>query len=267
MTPEGSGRRCERCSTLVHDLSAMTRAEARQLLGRTRGQPICVRYRSGPDGQVLFRSPPARTGGPFVAALAGLLAACTSRVDAVELPSTDDTAWIERSRTTIPRAHGELRGCTETGVAGEIIGGIVGSIHVTMGAMVPRAVAFDDSRPTPVNPKIRDARGNDSPDPKDPPITGRAACRLAKAKRRAERREQRRIRRRARQAERERRRELHEAECELDRQTRRAERKRRRQLRRQLRQAERERRRELRRERRRLRREARRRARAQRRGR
>ena len=77
MTPEGTSRRCARCQTSVHDLSAMSRAEARRFLLRHRGQQVCMRYRWDAHGEVLFRPASARVAGPLSTALAGLLAACT----------------------------------------------------------------------------------------------------------------------------------------------------------------------------------------------
>lgn len=54
-----SRRRCESCEQDVHDLSAMTRAEAKLVLARRAvGQRLCVRFTSDDKGRVLFRREP-----------------------------------------------------------------------------------------------------------------------------------------------------------------------------------------------------------------
>ncbi|MEZ4454522.1 MAG: hypothetical protein R3B09_34035 [Nannocystaceae bacterium] len=49
-------RHCERCSTAVHDLSTMTRAEATELFRRSRPGSLCVRFAEDGQGRTLFRS-------------------------------------------------------------------------------------------------------------------------------------------------------------------------------------------------------------------
>jgi hypothetical protein len=54
-----SQRRCESCEQDVHDLSAMTRTEAKMVLARRAvGQRLCVRFASDEKGRVLFRPEP-----------------------------------------------------------------------------------------------------------------------------------------------------------------------------------------------------------------
>lgn len=54
-----SRRRCESCEQDVHDLSAMTRTEAKMVLARRAvGQRLCVRFASDEKGRVLFRPDP-----------------------------------------------------------------------------------------------------------------------------------------------------------------------------------------------------------------
>ena len=50
MEPHGSRRHCERCCTSVHDLGAMTRTEAHDLLRQHQGQELCVLYRTDAEG-------------------------------------------------------------------------------------------------------------------------------------------------------------------------------------------------------------------------
>lgn len=74
MQPEAGGRRCEACSLVVHDLSALTEREAVRLLRGRAGERTCVRVRVRADGRAAFRGEPPRAL-PAAAALA--LAACT----------------------------------------------------------------------------------------------------------------------------------------------------------------------------------------------
>jgi hypothetical protein len=54
-----SHRRCESCEQDVHDLSAMTRTEAKMVLARRAvGQRLCVRFAADDEGRVLFRPEP-----------------------------------------------------------------------------------------------------------------------------------------------------------------------------------------------------------------
>lgn len=54
-----SRRRCDSCEQDVHDLSAMTRTEAKMVLARRAvGQRLCVRFASDDKGRVLFRPEP-----------------------------------------------------------------------------------------------------------------------------------------------------------------------------------------------------------------
>ncbi|MCA9654038.1 MAG: hypothetical protein H6712_22300 [Myxococcales bacterium] len=86
MEPHGSRRHCERCCTSVHDLGAMTRTEAHDLLRQHQGQELCVRYRTDAEGTLRFRPPPPlRPAVPWLVAMAGLMAACTGYVDPMEL--------------------------------------------------------------------------------------------------------------------------------------------------------------------------------------
>ncbi len=59
MEGEAGRRRCDRCATEVHDLSALTPAEAEGLLAADDGR-LCVRYRVDAAGEVLHRPPAGR---------------------------------------------------------------------------------------------------------------------------------------------------------------------------------------------------------------
>ncbi len=78
--PGEARRHCARCQHAVHDLSAMTRAEALQLLRSRAGRELCVSYEPTPRGTPRFlparRLRRRRATGP--AALSLALAACHS---------------------------------------------------------------------------------------------------------------------------------------------------------------------------------------------
>ncbi len=75
--PRGRVSHCTHCDKDVHDLSRMTEPEARALLAASRGERLCVAYRTRADGHVVFRSPLATAG--WLAA-ACLLLACAGTV-------------------------------------------------------------------------------------------------------------------------------------------------------------------------------------------
>jgi hypothetical protein len=52
---EGERRFCSQCDKHVHDLSAMTEPQARVLLSAPRTERLCVRYRTGSEGDIRFR--------------------------------------------------------------------------------------------------------------------------------------------------------------------------------------------------------------------
>lgn len=105
MEPQGSRRFCDRCQTPVHDLSAMTRTEARDFLRQRQGQQVCVRYRTESDGTLRFApAPPARAAVPVLVAMAGLMAACTGYVDAMDLEVPDGPTCVDAAGYSIPCA-------------------------------------------------------------------------------------------------------------------------------------------------------------------
>ena len=255
-------RHCERCQTEVHDLSTMTAAEAKLVMLRARGaEKICVRYASGPDGRLRFRSPPARTTGPLIAVLAGVVAACTSTGEMMTVEGVDAIDWAEGSSPTIPDRDPDLKVEQEPGFVQDVVVASecsIGPITMTMGAMAPRITMGMPvvPKPQPFEPDGLRRPHNGTRDTHDPsrPRTARQQRRAERKQRRLRRREAREVAKQARKIEREHRRELAEAEREVDRQSRRAERRQRRRARR----AERRKLRAQRREARRARREARR---------
>lgn len=57
MTGNSEVRFCEHCSKHVHDLSAMTRREAEQLVAESNGR-LCIRYRRSSDNRVITKDTP-----------------------------------------------------------------------------------------------------------------------------------------------------------------------------------------------------------------
>lgn len=57
MRPEDRGRFCFECRKKVHDLSAMTKDEARGFLRDNAVNDICVSYQHHEDGTLVFRAP------------------------------------------------------------------------------------------------------------------------------------------------------------------------------------------------------------------
>jgi hypothetical protein len=55
MKPGQKGRYCDACKKTVHDLSAMTRREARALLAAPPTEGLCVRYLYDAHGDIAFR--------------------------------------------------------------------------------------------------------------------------------------------------------------------------------------------------------------------
>lgn len=115
----GKTSHCAHCDKNVHQLSNMTRKDARAFLTEHAGQKLCVSYRRDTTGKVMFKQPApptnvvslsrVRDSGRRVAArrstlaaagvaLAAALAACTPHADVTELagkmeivdPKTDE---------------------------------------------------------------------------------------------------------------------------------------------------------------------------------
>jgi hypothetical protein len=85
MQPGPTSRFCERCTKHVHDLSAMTRAQAREVLSRREQEDLCVRYLRDEQGRIALRRPDVLPAASLrrarlrpAAALVLVLAACTS---------------------------------------------------------------------------------------------------------------------------------------------------------------------------------------------
>jgi hypothetical protein len=74
MRPLDRGRYCDHCKMIVHDLSAMTSKEARELLSSPRTEKLCVRYLYDAHGAIVFRDLPASPLGRARKVLAAVLA-------------------------------------------------------------------------------------------------------------------------------------------------------------------------------------------------
>jgi hypothetical protein len=116
--PHGATRRfCDRCTKHVHDLSAMTEAQARQVLAGTSRERVCVRYLHDDEGRILFRpaadvvpiaSLARRREGKTAAALALMLAACAPHdnpdIGRPGLPATDPAVHSTGTTVVVPTA-------------------------------------------------------------------------------------------------------------------------------------------------------------------
>jgi hypothetical protein len=97
MKPSDTKRFCEACKKHVHDLSAMTPAEARALLASPPTEGLCVRYLHDAHGDVVFRDAPLPSAMLVRAkriaqaaawvALPAALAACSSAIDSCPMPT------------------------------------------------------------------------------------------------------------------------------------------------------------------------------------
>jgi len=122
-TFEGQTRRfCDHCQKNVHNLSAMSRGEARDFLKENAGKKLCVTYRHDKGGKIAFKSsPPPTPAADFVPAaslvrrsrpaatkrslpmaprsaslgLAAALAACTPHAKQDAQPETDPVEVVE----------------------------------------------------------------------------------------------------------------------------------------------------------------------------
>ena len=56
MTIADKGRFCADCKKVVHDVSAMTKSEAKALLADGKKSELCIRYIADRDGQVIFKN-------------------------------------------------------------------------------------------------------------------------------------------------------------------------------------------------------------------
>lgn len=118
MRPEDKGRYCLECSKTVHDLSAMTKDEAKDFLRRSACNDVCVSYQHHEDGTLVFREPAPRPA-PVVplsrlrrprsvaAAVAGAgmamaLAACAPHGDAPAQRYAEEAPAFEVPGVVIP---------------------------------------------------------------------------------------------------------------------------------------------------------------------
>jgi hypothetical protein len=102
MQARGTARLCDTCDKLVHNLSAMTEREARELLRRPPNQGLCIRYLYDAEGKVWFGSdasealiPESRIvrGGLAIAASAAALALTPLLMEACGGASPYDDAY------------------------------------------------------------------------------------------------------------------------------------------------------------------------------
>ncbi len=121
MRPEARGRFCFDCKKKVHDLSAMSEAEAERFLARTACEDVCVSYEHHDDGTIAFQTPPPprvvpisrlrRPGRAATAAagvgLAAALAACAPHGDGPAVVRDAEPTSFQSPEVVIPHARAE----------------------------------------------------------------------------------------------------------------------------------------------------------------
>jgi cytochrome c-type biogenesis protein CcmE len=166
MAGDATVRFCSRCSKHVYNLSALTRAEAAQVLEREAG--ACIRYYERPDGTLLTSDCPMgrakrrarRTlmGAAFGAALAGPAAvplvasyAGWEGHSAVDTKSVDDLLADRKTfEGRVVRVDGTLvHGSLHVGSGGEPTRLVLSSHGVSMRVTYPAAVVPDTLRDEP----------------------------------------------------------------------------------------------------------------------
>lgn len=128
MRPEERGKFCFECNKKVHDLSSMTKDEARGLLRRAACEDLCISFEHEEDGSLVFLAP-APKPAPLVplsrlrrprtatAAVAGVgmavaLAACTPHGDGSAPTREVEHSVFQFEPVVIP--HGEAGEATPT---------------------------------------------------------------------------------------------------------------------------------------------------------
>jgi len=111
MHGDDARRFCDVCAKHVHNLSAMTRQDATDLLQEHKGQHLCVRYSNQEDGQIAFRDaavvPAARLRSSARTAFAAMmLAACAPHGDGPPIQDLGDIAIEAMARDAKPSPEG-----------------------------------------------------------------------------------------------------------------------------------------------------------------
>lgn len=110
MHGDDARRFCDVCAKHVHNLSAMTREEATDLLQEHKGQHLCVRYSNQDDGRIAFRDtnvvPVTRLRTARTAFAAVLLAACAPHGDGPPIQDIGDIAIEAMARDAKPSPEG-----------------------------------------------------------------------------------------------------------------------------------------------------------------
>ncbi|MDC0719282.1 hypothetical protein [Nannocystis bainbridge] len=101
-------RFCDVCAKHVHNLSAMSRQAATDLLTEHKGQHLCVRYSNQEDGQIAFRDtvPLSRLRPVRTAFAAMMLAACAPHGDGPPIQDLGDIAIEAMARDARPSPEG-----------------------------------------------------------------------------------------------------------------------------------------------------------------
>lgn len=158
MHGDDARRFCDVCAKHVHNLSAMSKGDADDLLRASKGQHLCVRYSSHDDGTIQFRDDPvvpiARLRGVRTAFAAVLLAACAPHGDGPPIQDLGDISIEAMARDARPSEGG---GC-------EVQTGPFTTLHFPAGHEVCRHLS---DRGETILPKVEPPL----PPPPLPPVT------------------------------------------------------------------------------------------------
>jgi hypothetical protein len=110
MDGDAQRRFCGLCSKHVHDLSAMTEAEAEALVTREQSSGLCVRYRARPDGSIAHRPVLAQT-----------LRAAALGATLIAMPAMASTAPSPGELTALDTLQALIEAAVELVMPGEVM--------------------------------------------------------------------------------------------------------------------------------------------------
>lgn len=167
-------RFCDVCAKHVHNLSAMSRQDATDLLQEHKGQHLCVRYANDDDGRIAFNDAPVvpvnRLRVARTAFAAVMLAACTPYGDGPPIQDLGDIAIDTMARDARPSPEG---GC-------EVQTGPFTTLHFPRGHEVCRDLPDLGARlvtppPLPEPQEIMMGEAPMEPEPPPPALMGKMA--------------------------------------------------------------------------------------------
>ncbi len=133
MSGDDRTRFCDLCELNVYNISEMTAAEVRSLIGNSGGR-VCGRVYKRADGTVLTRDCPvgvskyrkrvAKYSGALLGAILGLFSAGFAQTDQKKSERVPDSAAVKAAKKPLPDGYAMLHG-TVTDVNGAIVPGMI----------------------------------------------------------------------------------------------------------------------------------------------